>query len=237
MDQHKIVSREAWVQARVALLEREKAFTRARDALSMERRCLPWVEVTKPYTFNTNEGEKALADLFGDPSQLVVYHFMYGPDWQTGCKSCSFWADNFDRNIAHLAARDVTLVAVSRAPLETLNVFRRRMDWSFDWVSSGGSDFNYDFDVSFTPEMREKREIRYNYQASDFPVDDAPGISVFCKGEDATIYHTYSTYGRGLDMLNAGYHYLDLVPKGRDEDGNQPMSWLKLRDSYAANGA
>mgnify|MGYP003631495277 FL=1 len=237
MDQHKIVSREAWVQARVALLEREKAFTRARDALSMERRCLPWVEVTKPYTFNTNEGEKALADLFGDHSQLVVYHFMYGPDWQTGCKSCSFWADNFDRNIAHLAARDVTLVAVSRAPLETLNAFRRRMDWSFDWVSSGGSDFNYDFDVSFTPEMREKGEIRYNYQASDFPVDDAPGISVFCKSEDAAIYHTYSTYGRGLDMLNAGYHYLDLVPKGRDEDGNQPMSWLKLRDSYAANGA
>lgn len=236
MNQHKIVSRAAWLQARVALLEREKAFTRERDALSMERRGLPWVEVTKDYSFNTNAGEKVLADLFGNHSQLVVYHFMYGPDWQTGCKSCSFWADNFDHNIAHLAARDVTLVAVSRAPLETLNAFRRRMGWSFDWVSSGGSDFNHDFDVSFTPGMREKGEIRYNYRASDFPVDDAPGISVFYKGEDATIYHTYSTYGRGLDMLNAGYHYLDLVPKGRNEDPDQPMSWLKLRDSYAANG-
>lgn len=234
MEQHTIVSREEWLKQRVALLEREKQFTRERDALSSERRALPWVEVTKDYTFETDASSKTLGDLFGDNSQLVIYHFMYGSDWQAGCKSCSFWADNFDGSVIHLAARDVTLVAVSRAPLSTLDTFKQRMGWHFEWASSLGSDFNYDFDVSFTSEAREKGELNYNYRPSTFPADEAPGISVFCKGDDGKIYHTYSTFSRGLDMLNAGYHYLDLVPKGRDEaSDDMPMAWLRLKDEYA----
>lgn len=233
MQDHAIVDRDEWLQARVALLEREKAFTRERDVLSKERRNLPWVEVTKPYDFITENGPKALPELFADHRQLIIYHFMYGPDWQAGCKSCSFWADNFDRNIVHLAARDVMLVAVSRAPLETLAAFRKRMGWSFEWVSSMGSDFNYDFDVSFTEEARENDAIHYNYRPSRFPADEAPGISVFYKGDDGRVFHTYSTYGRGLDMLNAAYHYLDIVPMGRNEDAlPYPMDWVRLRDEY-----
>ncbi len=236
MQDHSIVSREEWLKARLALLEREKAFTRERDALSHERQALPWVEVTKDYSFETADGKQTLSDLFGKHGQLVVYHFMYDPDWQAACKSCSFWADNFDGNVAHLAARDVTFVAVSRAPLETLDAFKKRMGWKFDWISSLGSDFNYDFEVSFTEEAREKDEIRYNYRQSTFPADEAPGISVFIKDDDGKIYHTYSTYGRGLDMLNASYHYLDLVPKGRDEDGlPYPMDWVRLKDEYGKN--
>jgi predicted dithiol-disulfide oxidoreductase (DUF899 family) len=234
MPEHAIVSRDEWLKARVALLEKEKAFTRERDALSRERQSLPWVEISKHYVFDTEGGQKSLGDLFGDHSQLVVYHFMYGPDWEVACKSCSFWADNFDRNIVHLAARDVTLVAVSRAPLDMLTAFRKRMGWSFDWVSSHDTDFNYDFEVSFSEEAREKGEIRYNYRPSKFPASDAPGISVFTKSQDGRIYHTYSTFGRGLDMMNAAYHYLDLVPKGRDEAAfAMPMAWVRLRDDYA----
>ncbi len=233
MSDHAIVSQDEWLKARVALLEREKAFTRERDALSKARQSLPWVEVTNHYEFDTPAGKRSLGDLFGDHSQLVVYHFMYGPDWQAGCKSCSFWADNFDGVVEHLAARDVAFVAISRAPLETLEAFKKRMGWHFDWVSSLGSDFNYDFDVSFTPEAREKDEIRYNYRRSTFPADEAPGISVFTRDTDGRIYHSYSTYGRGLDMLNAGYHFLDLVPKGRDEEGlPYPMDWVRLKDEY-----
>lgn len=236
MQDHAIVSREEWLKARVDLLEREKAFTRERDDLSRERQSLPWVEITKDYSFDTANGKKTLSELFGEHSQLVVYHFMYGPDWQAGCKSCSFWADNFDGIVEHLAARDVTLVAISRAPLETLDAFRKRMGWTFDWVSSLGSDFNYDFEVSFTEEARQKDEIRYNYRQSTFPSDEAPGVSVFIKDENGHIYHSYSTYGRGLDMLNAGYHYLDLVPKGRNEDGlPYPMDWVRLHDEYGKN--
>ncbi len=236
MTDHTIVSRDEWLDARTALLEKEKAFTRQRDALSQERRALPWVEVSKPYMFETPTGEKSLSDLFGNHSQLVIYHFMYGPDWEVPCKSCSFWADNFERNIIHLAARDVAMVAVSRAPVASLEAFKKRMGWSFDWVSSENSDFNYDFEVSFTDEARENGDLRYNYQPSQFPASDAPGISVFSKSDDVTIYHTYSTFGRGLDMMNAAYHYLDLVPKGRDEAGlDNPMAWVRLRDDYAPN--
>lgn len=235
MTDRQVVTRQEWLQARLALLEREKAFTHERDALSEARQALPWVEITKDYRFDTGDGQKSLIDLFGKNSQLIVYHFMYGPDWQVGCKSCSFWADNFDRNVVHLAARDVTLVAVSRAPLETLEAFKKRMGWSFGWVSSLGSDFNYDFDVSFTPEDREKGEIRYNYGPSGFPADEAPGISVFARDTDGRVFHTYSTYSRGLDMMNAAYHYLDLVPKGRDERSfDMPMTWLRLRDEYSS---
>ncbi len=233
MTDHQVVSRDEWLKARLALLEKEKAFTRERDALSAERQAMPWVEITKDYRFDTEDGPKSLGDLFGDHSQLVVFHFMFGPDWDAGCKSCSFWADNFDRNVVHLAARDVTMMAVSRAPLEKLKAFKKRMGWSFDWASSNGSDFNYDFDVSFTPQAREKGEIRYNYGPSQFPADEAPGISVFSKEADGRIYHTYSTFARGLDMMNAAYHYLDLVPRGRDEKSfDMPMTWLRLRDEY-----
>jgi predicted dithiol-disulfide oxidoreductase (DUF899 family) len=236
MPDNAIVSRDEWLKARVALLEREKAFTRERDALSKERQALPWVEVSKDYVFDTHAGKKSLSELFGKHSQLVVYHFMYGPEWDAGCKSCSFWADNFNGIAEHLAARDVTFIAVSRAPLATLDAFKKRMGWQFDWVSSLGSDFNYDFDVSFTPEAREKDEIRYNYRKTTFPSDEAPGISVFARGENGKIYHTYSTYGRGLDMLNGCYHYLDLVPKGRDEDDlPYPMEWVRLKDEYGKN--
>ena len=235
MHTHQIVSREDWLAARVALLEKEKAFTRERDSLSRERQALPWVKVDKDYAFDTPSGTSTLAELFGDKSQLIVYHFMFGPDWDNPCKSCSFWADNLERNVVHLAARDVSVVTVSRAPLADLEAFKKRMGWTFDWVSSGPSDFNYDFEVSFTEEARKNGTLRYNYRASDFPADEAPGISVFAKGDDGTIYHTYSTFGRGLDMMNAAYHYLDLVPKGRDESSlNYPMEWVKIRDEYSA---
>lgn len=233
MQPNKVVSHEEWLEARRALLAEEKAFTRERDALSARRRALPWERVEKDYRFRTPDGEKRLADLFGGRSQLVVYHFMFHPDWDEACKSCSFWADNFDRIVEHLKHRDVTLIAVSRAPLDKLAAFRDRMGWRFDWVSSEGSDFNYDFDVSFTPEEMAAGEVHYNFSRTSFPAPEAPGISVFAKGDDGAVYRTYSTYARGLDMLNAAYHYLDLVPKGRDEQGDPyPMAWLRLRDAY-----
>ena len=235
MTRHAIVSEAEWLEARKALLVKEKAFTQQRDELSRLRRDLPWVAVDKDYRFETEEGAKSLGDLFGDKSQLVVYHFMFGPDWEAGCKSCSFWADNFDRSVVHLAQRDVRLLAVSRAPLDRLLEFRKRMGWRFEWVSSLGSDFNFDYGVSFTPESRQRGQTFYNYRENGFSGGEAPGISVFFKNDDGSIYHSYSTYGRGLDMMNAAYHYLDLVPKGRDEDGlGYPMEWVKLRDEYTA---
>ncbi len=233
MPDHPVVSREEWLAARRELLAREKEFTRARDQLSVERRRLPWVAVEKEYVFEGPAGQQTLVDLFHGRSQLVVYHFMFGPEWEEGCKSCSFWADNFDRIVVHLAHRDVTLVAVSRAPLEQLEAFRRRLGWSFHWVSSYGCDFNRDFHVSFTPEEMERGEVFYNFRVTRFPSDEAPGISVFTRDVEGCIFHTYSCYARGLDMLNGAYHYLDLVPKGRDEDDlAHPMEWVRIRDRY-----
>jgi predicted dithiol-disulfide oxidoreductase (DUF899 family) len=233
MPDHQVVSRDQWLAARKALLAKEKDFTRARDALSAERRALPWVRVEKTYTFDGPNGPETLGDLFDGRSQLVIYHFMYGPDWQEGCPSCSFWADNFDRIVVHLNHRDVSLAAVSRAPLETLLAYRERMGWSFPWVSSLHCDFNQDFDVSFTPEQLAAGSHTYNYRRGGFGGEEAPGISVFARDEEGDIFHTYSTFGRGLDMLNTAYHYLDLVPKGRDEDGlDFSMAWLRRRDQY-----
>ena len=228
MTQPQIVSRSDWLAARKALLEEEKAFTRQRDALSAKRRALPAVRIKKDYCFHGPAGEMTLADLFGDRSQLIVQHFMYGPDWEEGCPSCSFWADGFNGLDIHLRHRDTALVAVARAPLEKLRAYAARMGWTFPFVSSLGSDFNYDFSVSFR--AGEPRE--YNYASSGFPAEEAPGISVFLRdGKD--ILHTYSTYARGLDMMNAAYHYLDLTPKGRDEDGDpHPMAWLRRHDQY-----
>ncbi len=230
----KIVSREEWLAARQELLEREKAFTRERDALSRQRRQLPRVRLDKPYRFATNAGEKDLAELFGACSQLIVYHFMFGPDWDEGCPSCSFWADNFDGIDIHLAHRDISLIAASRTSLDKINAYRERMGWRFEWVSSLGSDFNHDFHVSFTPEELDNDRCYYNYRVGSFPVDEAPGVSVFCRDEGGDVFHTYSCYARGLDMVNGAYHYMDLAPKGRDEDALEwPMAWLERRDQYA----
>ena len=230
---NKVVSRDEWVAARRAFLAKEKEFTRARDRLSEERRALPWVRVEKGYVFDGPEGKETLADLFVGKSQLLVYHFMYDPSWDAGCKSCSFWADNYDGIIAHLEARDVSLVAVSKASLATLDAFKQRMGWSFKWVSSLHNDFNRDYHVSFTPEEREEAKAYYNYKLGAFPSSEGPGVSVFHKDESGHIFHTYSCYARGLDMLNGAYHLLDLVPKGRDEKGlPYPMAWVRLHDKY-----
>ena len=234
MRDHPVVSREAWLEARRALLAREKEFTRLRDELSDARRNLPWVRVTKTYVFDAPDGQETLADLFDGRSQLVVYHFMFAPEWDEGCPSCSFWADNFERNVVHLAARDVTLVAISRAPLAKIEAFRKRLGWTFKWVSSQGNDFNFDYHVSFAPEARAKGEIFYNYRPFKSSMAELPGISVFYRDASGAIFHTYSCYARGLDMMNAAYHYLDLVPKGRDEADQRPhpQAWVRYRDSY-----
>ena len=232
MQPHKIVSREEWIEARKAHMAHEKEFTRARDRLSEERRALPWVKVDKDYAFDGPNGKVKLADLFKGRPQLVVQHFMFAPDWDAGCKSCSFWADGFERMIPHLAARDTTLVAVSRAPRPKLEAFKQRMGWTFDWYSSEG-DFNYDFAVSFTPEEIKAGHRSYNFGTSGFGGEEAPGISVFYRDKAGNIFNTYSCFARGLDMMNAAYHYLDLTPLGRHEEGlPYPMDWVRLRDQY-----
>jgi predicted dithiol-disulfide oxidoreductase (DUF899 family) len=233
MQAHKIVSREEWIAARKAHLAREKEHTRARDRLNAERRALPWVRVEKNYQFEGPGGTATLADLFGGRSQLVVQHFMFAPDWNEGCKSCSFWADGFERMIPHLAARDTTLVAISRAPLPKLLAFKKRMGWTFDWLSSGTGDFNYDYGVAFTQDEIERGAKTYNFGTTGFGIEDAPGISVFFRDQAGEVFHTYSCFARGLDMMNAAYHYLDLTPLGRHEDGlPYPMDWVRLRDQY-----
>jgi predicted dithiol-disulfide oxidoreductase (DUF899 family) len=233
MKPNAVVSHDEWLAARKQHLIKEKEFTQLRDDLSRERRELPWVRVEKDYVFDTPSGKQTLSDLFQGRSQLVVYHFMFGPSWGEGCKSCSFWADNFNGVIGHLNHRDVSLFAVSKAPLEKLEAFRKRMGWTFKWVSSFGNEFNNDFHVSFTPEELAKGEVYYNYDMKKFPSNEAPGISVFYKNAKGEVFHTYSCYARGLDMLNVAYHYLDLVPKGRDEDGlSFSMAWVRHHDRY-----
>lgn len=233
MQDHKIASREEWIEARKELLAREKELTRLRDELSEQRRALPWLEVEKDYVFRGSDGAVALRDLFDGRSQLIVQHFMYGPEWQEGCPSCSFWADNYDPIIVHLHQRDVSMVAISRAPIAQLQAYRERMGWNFRWVSSLDNDFNFDYHVSFTPEEQESGESYYNYGTARFPSEEAPGFSVFYKDPDGRIFHTYSVYSRGLDPLNSAYQYLDLVPKGRDEqDLPYGMAWLRRHDQY-----
>jgi len=228
--QHPIVSQSEWLAARKALLAKEKEFSKARDRLSAARRELPWVKVEKNYVFEGPNGKETLADLFGGRSQLIVYHFMLGPGWQAGCPSCSFLADHFDGAAIHLAQRDVTLVVVSRAPLAEIEAYKKRMGWKFKWVSSYGSDFNFDFHVSFTPEQKASAE--YNYVNSGFPSEEAPGLSAFIK-DGGAVYHTYSTYARGLDILVGAYNFLDFVPKGRDETSLPwSMAWVRRHDEY-----
>jgi len=233
MTTHRIVSREEWIGARVEHLAREKEFTRLRDQLSRQRRDLPWVKVDKAYVFDGPRGPESLADLFERRSQLVVQHFMFDPSWDEGCKSCSFWVDNFDGIVVHLNHRDVSFALVSRAPIATLEAYKKRMGWSVRWVSSLHNDFNRDYHVSFTPEELQSGQAYYNYANGSFPVAEAPGISVFYKDADGAIYHTYSCYARGLDMLNGAYHLLDMVPRGRDEASlSHSMEWLRHHDRY-----
>lgn len=233
MTGHPVVAREAFLAARKALLAKEKALTKLRDEVTAARRALPWGRVEKPYAFDTPSGRRTLAELFGQHSQLLVYHFMFGPDWQEGCKSCSFWADNFDGIVEHLAARDVALVAVSRGPLDRLLAFRQRMGWRFPWVSSEPSAFNLDYGVSFTREQLDAGAVEYNFAPLQTSMSELPGVSVFTKDAAGAVFHTYSCYARGLDALNGAYQLLDLVPKGRDEAGlSFPMAWVRHRDRY-----
>jgi predicted dithiol-disulfide oxidoreductase (DUF899 family) len=231
--QHQVVSQEEWLAARKQLLSREKEFTRLRDQLSAARRELPWVKVDKQYVFDGPNGKETLADLFNGRSQLIIYHFMFGPGWEQGCPSCSFVSDHIDGANWHLPQRDVTLLAVSRAPLPAIEAFRQRMGWGFKWVSSYGNDFNHDYHVSFTPDEMARGEVYYNYGMEQFPSEEAPGVSVFYKDPSGAIFHTYSAYARGLDMLIGAYNYLDLAPKGRDEaDLPWTMAWVRHHDRY-----
>jgi predicted dithiol-disulfide oxidoreductase (DUF899 family) len=233
MEAHKIVSRDQWMAARLAHLKQEKELTHQRDAVSAQRRALPWVRVDNGYVFEGREGKTDLAGLFDRKSQLVVQHFMFGPEWEAGCKSCSFWADNFDGIVVHLAQRDIAFVAVSSAPLARIEEYRRRMGWGFNWVSSFGSDFNRDYHVSFSPEELEAGEVVYNYTSRKTSMSELPGISVFAKDAAGAVFHTYSCYERGLDLMNAAYHYIDLVPKWRDEAVlSFPQAWVRRHDEY-----
>jgi len=233
MQDHKVVSRDEWLVARKEHLAKEKEFTRLRDQLSQERRALPWEKVEKEYVFEGPNGKETLADLFEGRGQLIIYHFMYGPDWTEGCPSCSFWTENFNGIVIHLKHRDINLVAVSRAPLDKLKAYKKRMGWSFKWVSSFGNDFNRDYHVSFTSDEVKKGEMFYNFRIGKFSSEELPGISVFYKNQQGDVFHTYSCYSRGLDMLNGAYHYMDLVPKGRDEDDlPHSMAWLRRHDQY-----
>jgi predicted dithiol-disulfide oxidoreductase (DUF899 family) len=232
----KVVTSDKWVAARKELLAKEKEFTRLRDELSRKRREMPWEKVEKKYVFEGVIGTESLADLFDGRSQLIVYHFMFGPGWKEGCPSCSFLADGFDGVRVHLAQRDTTFVVVSRAPLAEIKAFQRRMGWGFKWVSSFGSDFNFDYQVSAKP--GEQGQVYYNYDLTEFPSDERPGLSVFYKGGDGQIFHTYSSYARGLDILLPTYNFLDMTPKGRDEDAlPHPMAWIRHHDRYESQKA
>jgi predicted dithiol-disulfide oxidoreductase (DUF899 family) len=233
MEPHKVVSHDEWIAARTAHLVEEKAFSKKRDALSRKRRELPWEKVEKKYLFDGPHGKETLADLFGGKSQLFIYHFMLGPGWEAGCPSCSLVADHFDGAVAHLAQRDIAFVVVSRAPLAEIEKFKKRMGWKFKWVSSFGSDFNYDYQVSASPQEKADGKVLYNYELTTFPSDERPGASVFYKNETGAVFHTYSSYGRGLDILIGAYNIIDLAPKGRDETGLAfSMAWVRHHDKY-----
>jgi predicted dithiol-disulfide oxidoreductase (DUF899 family) len=230
---HAVVSRDRWIAERKALLAREKELTRLRDQIARERRALPWVRIEKNYVFDGLEGRRTLAELFEGRRQLLVQHFMFGPGWEQGCPSCSFMADHSDGMNVHLAHRDVTLLAISRAPLAEIERFRRRMGWQFKWVSSYANDFNFDFGVSFTPEEQIKNEVTYNYGTQPFESEELPGISVFYKGDAGDVFHTYSTYRRGVEEMMGTYNLLDLTPKGRDEENlSFTMAWIRHHDRY-----
>ena len=232
MEDREIVSEADWFVARKDLLTREKEFSRQRDALSAARHSLPWVKIDKKYVFDGPKGRETLAELFDGRSQLIVYHFMFGPGWEEGCKSCSYLADHFDGANWHLPNRDVTFVAVSRAPLAEIELYKKRLGWRFKWLSSHGSDFNFDYHVSATEDEKAKGKMFYNYKMDELMSDEMPGLSVFYKNENGEVFHTYPTYARGLDMLVGTYNFLDLVPKGRDENSDSTMDWVRRHDRY-----
>ena len=228
MPDHPVGTYDEWLAARRDLLVREKELTRLSDELAAQRMALPWVRVEKEYVFDTEDGPRTLAELFDGRSQLLVYHFMFGPDWDAGCPSCSFAADEFAGGIVHLAQRDVTMVCVSRAPVEKLAAYKRRMGWRFTWASSLRNDFNFDFGVSFT-EAQQRDGAEYNFRRVEHPPDELPGLSAFAL-EDGVVHHTYSTYDRGVEQLMGTYRMLDLAPLGRNEEG--PASWWHRHDEY-----
>ena len=232
MNPSKVVPRDEWLVARKDLLTREKELTRLRDEVSRHRRELPWVKIDKEYVFDGQDGRKTLADLFDGRSQLIVYHFMLGPGWEEGCKSCSYLADHFDGANWHLPHRDVTFAVVSRAPLSEIEPFKKRMGWRFKWFSSHSNDFNFDYHVSASEDDRANGKMYYNYETQEGVTDELPGLSVFYKDESGDVFHTYSTYARGLDILVGVYNFLDLVPKGRDENPDATMDWVRRHDEY-----
>jgi predicted dithiol-disulfide oxidoreductase (DUF899 family) len=230
--EHKVVSPKEWVAARRRLLAKEKKFSKLRDQLHRDRRELPWVKVEKEYVFDTPQGRRTLAELFGGRSQLLVYHFMFGPGWKDGCPHCSFWADHFDGANLHLGARDTVLVVISRAPLKEIAPFKKRLGWKFMWASSFGNDFNFDFHVSFTPEELKSGTAIYNYAPLDMDIDEREGVSAFYKDAKGDVYHTYSSYARGIDLMNTTYNVLDLTAKGRDENPEHSQDWVRYHDEY-----
>ncbi len=236
--EHKVVAHEEWLAARRELLAKEKEYSRLGDALAKQRREMPWERVTKDYIFDTSTGKESLSQLFAGRSQLAVYHFMFGPEWEAGCPHCSFWADNFNGIDIHLAHRDVTFVAISHAPLAKIEAFKKRMGWNFKWVSAGENGFNYDYGVSFRPEDIAKGEIFYNYRNSPRTASELPGASAFYKNAGGEVFHTYSTYERGIDVLNGAYHWLDRMPKGRDEESlTFAQAWVRHHDRYTSDYA
>lgn len=228
---HAVVAHEDWLSARIAFLAKEKDFTRLRDELSQERRELPWEVVEKEYVFEGSNGNETMTELFDGRSQLIIYHFMFGPEWEAGCPHCSHWADNFNGIIVHLNQRDVTMIAVSRAPYKKLAAYKKRMGWNFKWVSSLDTDFNFDFYVSFTPKELAPNKAFYNYTMQDPGSSEREGVSVFYRDSVGKVFHTYSTYARGIDLFNVDYNYLDIVPKGRDEGDRGPF-WVRRHDEY-----
>jgi predicted dithiol-disulfide oxidoreductase (DUF899 family) len=230
--EHKVVSQKDWLTARKRLLVIEKKFSHLRDQLNQQRRDLPWVKVEKEYVFEGPQGKETLAELFRGKSQLIVYHFMFGPGWKEGCPHCSFWADHYDSVNVHIGQRDTTFAVISRAPFKEIEPFKKRMGWQFKWLSSNGSDFNFDFQVSFTPQEIKSGALPYNYGKMKMKIDELPGVSAFYQDKKGDIYHTYSAYARGIDLLNTTYNFLDLTAKGRGENPDSPQDWVRYRDQY-----
>lgn len=230
--EHKVVSPKAWLVARKRLLAKEKKFSKLRDRLARQRRDLPWVKVDKEYVFDGPAGKVTFADLFDGKSQLIVYHFMFGPGWKDGCPHCSFWADHYDSVNIHIGQRDTAFAVVSRAPLAEIKPFKKRMGWRFNWLSSFGTDFNFDFNVSFTPEQIKSGVLPYNYGKIKMKIDEREGVSAFYKDKKGGIYHTYSSYARGIDLMNTTYNFLDLTAKGRDENPDASQNWVRYHDEY-----
>jgi len=232
MKEHKVVSQKEWLAARKRLLVEEKKFSRLRDRLNQQRRNLPWVKVEKKYVFEGSDGKETLAELFGSKSQLIVYHFMFGPGWKEGCAHCSFWADHYDSVNFHIGQRDTALVVISRAPWKQIAPFKKRMGWRFKWLSSNRNDFNFDFHVSFTPAEIKSGKAIYNYAPLDMDIDEREGVSAFYRDGNGDVFHTYSSYARGIDLLNTTYNFLDLTAKGRDENPEHSQDWVRYHDQY-----